>query len=120
MGELRRQFSPELLNRIDETILFRKLGQPELEQICRKLLQQLSTRIQALDMQLHCTPAALKELCAQGYSPRYGARPLRRAVQRLIEDPAAEMILNGQLPPQSTLLCDYCEQDHQLHLSAAG
>ncbi len=71
-------------------------------------------------MQLHCTPAALKELCAQGYSPRYGARPLRRAVQRLIEDPAAEMILNGQLPPQSTLLCDYCEQDHQLHLSAAG
>ena len=120
LEELRRQFSPELLNRIDETILFRKLGQPELEQICRKLLQQLSTRIQALDMQLHCTPAALKELCAQGYSPRYGARPLRRAVQRLIEDPAAEMILNGQLPPQSTLLCDYCEQDHQLHLSAAG
>ena len=92
----------------------------KLEQICRKLLQQLSTRIQALDMQLHCTPAALKELCAQGYNPRYGARPLRRAVQRLIEDPAAEMILNGQLPPQSTLLCDYCEQDHQLHLSAAG
>ena len=120
LEELRRQFSPELLNRIDETILFRKLGQPELEQICRKLLQQLSTRIQALDMQLHCTPAALKELCAQGYNPRYGARPLRRAVQRLIEDPAAEMILNGQLPPQSTLLCDYCEQDHQLHLSAAG
>lgn len=120
LEELRRQFSPELLNRIDETILFRKLGQPELEQICRKLLQQLSTRIQALDMQLHCTPAALKELCAQGYSPRYGARPLRRAVQRLIEDPAAEMILNGQLPPQSTLLCDYCEQDHQLHLSVAG
>ena len=53
LEELRRQFSPELLNRIDETILFRKLGQPELEQICRKLLQQLSTRIQALDMQLH-------------------------------------------------------------------
>ena len=62
----------------------------------------------------------LAQLCAQGYSPRYGARPLRRAVQRLIEDPAAEMILNGQLSPQSTLLCDYCEQDHQLHLSVAG
>lgn len=120
LEELRQQFSPELLNRIDETILFHKLGQPELEQICQKLLQQLSERIQALDMQLHCTPAALKELCAQGYSPRYGARPLRRAVRRLIEDPAAEMILNGQLTPQSTLLCDYCEQDHQLHLSTAG
>ena len=120
MEELRRHFSPELLNRIDETILFYKLGEKEIDQICQNLLDQLSERISALDLRLNMTEAARKELCAQGYSPRYGARPLRRAVQRLIEDPAAEMILSGKLPPDSTLLCDYSPQDGQLHLAVSN
>ena len=80
----------------------------------------MSERISALDLRLNMTEAARKGLCAQGYSPRYGARPLRRAVQRLIEDPAAEMILSGKLPPDSTLLCDYLPQDGQLHLAVSN
>ena len=119
MEELRRHFSPEFLNRIDETILFGKLGPEELEKICQNLLSQLSLRIGALDLRLDCTPAARRELCAQGYSPRYGARPLRRTVQRLIEDPAAEMILRGELYPDSTLVCDYCEEEHAIRLHTA-
>ena len=119
MEELRRHFSPEFLNRIDETILFGKLGPEELEKICQNLLSQFSLRIGALDLRLDCTPAARRELCAQGYSPRYGARPLRRTVQRLIEDPAAQMILRGELYPDSTLVCDYCEEEHAIRLHTA-
>lgn len=118
MDELRRHFSPEFLNRIDETILFYKLGEQELDQICQNLLSQLSQRIGALEVHLDCTPAARKELCAKGYSPKYGARPLRRAVQKLIEDPAAEMILSGKLYPDSTLVCDYSPSEQKITLSA--
>ena len=84
LEQLRQSFSPEFLNRIDETILFYQLGDQELDRICQNLLAQLSERIGALDMRLSCTEAARRELCAKGYSPRYGARPLRRAVQKLI------------------------------------
>ena len=118
LEQLRQSFSPEFLNRIDETILFYQLGEQELDRICQNLLAQLSERIGALDMRLSCTEAARRELCAKGYSPRYGARPLRRAVQKLIEDPAAEMILSGELQPQGTLLCDYNQEEHAICLTA--
>ena len=118
LEQLRQSFSPEFLNRIDETILFYQLGEQELDHICQNLLAQLSERIGALDMRLSCTEAARRELCAKGYSPRYGARPLRRAVQKLIEDPAAEMILSGELQPQGTLLCDYNQEEHAICLTA--
>lgn len=117
MEELRHHFSPEFLNRIDETILFYKLGENELDQICQNLLDQLSQRIGALDVSLECTPAARKQLCAKGYSPQYGARPLRRAVQKMIEDPAAEMILSGKLLPDSTLVCDFSPDEQEIHLA---
>lgn len=117
MEELRHHFSPEFLNRIDETILFYKLGENELDQICQILLNQLSQRIGALDVSLECTPAARKQLCAKGYSPQYGARPLRRAVQKMIEDPAAEMILSGKLLPDSTLVCDFSPDEQEIHLA---
>lgn len=117
MEELRHHFSPEFLNRIDETILFYKLGENELDQICQNLLNQLSQRIGALDVSLECTPAARKQLCAKGYSPQYGARPLRRAVQKMIEDPAAEMILSGKLLPDSTLVCDFSPDEQEIHLA---
>lgn len=117
MEELRHHFSPEFLNRIDETILFYKLGENELDQICQNLLNQLSQRIGALDVSLECTPAARKQLCAKGYSPQYGARPLRRTVQKMIEDPAAEMILSGKLLPDSTLVCDFSPDEQEIHLA---
>ena len=65
-----------------------------------------------------CALAAPRPPAAKGYSPRYGARPLRRAVQKLIEDPAAEMILSGELQPQGTLLCDYNQEEHAICLTA--
>ncbi len=115
--ELRRHFSPEFLNRIDETVLFHRLGEKQLDQICRNLLAQLSERISALNLQLECTPDARKKLCAKGSSPKYGARPLRRVVQKLIENPAADMILNGELYPDSILICDVCDDELTLSCS---
>ena len=110
MEEVRRHFSPEFLNRIDESIVFSQLKQPQLLQICSNLLEQLAHRLTDLNIRLECTEAALNKLCELGFSPKYGARPLRRTLQREIETPAAEMILNGTLYADTTLLCDVKEE----------
>ena len=110
LDELRQRFTPEFLNRIDETILFYQLGQEELLRICQKLLDELAERLAALDIQLRCTEGARRKLCREGYNPRYGARPLRRTVQRLVADPAARMILSGELTPRGVLVCDCVDE----------
>ncbi len=96
LEELRATFRPELLNRIDETLIFHRLGAPELRQITQKLLDELSERFAALHLSLRVSPEALDALAKMGADERYGARPLRRAVQREIEDRAAELLLSGE------------------------
>lgn len=105
--ELRRSLSPEFLNRIDEIILFHALTENDLLQICDNLLSRLSRRMANLDIGLVCTESAKQQLCKEGYHPRYGARPLRRTLQKRIEDPAARMILEGTLCPGQNLVCDF-------------
>lgn len=106
-SELKNIFKPEFLNRIDETIIFNKLTQEDIEKIYDNLIAQLKERVTSLKIQLQCTDRAKQEICRQGYSPRYGARPLKRTLQHLIEDPAADMILKGELTHDSLLTCDY-------------
>lgn len=113
--EVRRHFSPEFLNRIDESIVFSQLKEPQLLQICSRLLEQLAKRLAGLNIRLECTDSALSKLCELGFNEKYGARPLRRTLQREIETPAAEMILNGTLYSDSSLLCDV--RDGKLTLS---
>ena len=95
MGKLREQMRPELINRIDEIVLFHKLEPAQLRQIVTLLLDRVGDRLRAQDVELTVTDAALAWLAEHGYEPEYGARPLRRLIQREVEDRVADLIVGG-------------------------
>ncbi|WP_405218896.1 ATP-dependent Clp protease ATP-binding subunit [Agrococcus sp. Ld7] len=95
MGKLREQMRPELINRIDEIVLFQKLEAEELRQIVTLLLDRVRDRLRAQDLGLEVTDAALTWLAEHGYEPEFGARPLRRLIQREVEDRVADLIVGG-------------------------
>ena len=99
MDEAKRTFRPELLNRFDETVVFRKLERPDVVTILDLELAKLRSRLSAKDMTLELDNKAVDMLVAKGTDAAMGARPLRRAVQRLVEDPLAEMLLREDLVP---------------------
>jgi ATP-dependent Clp protease ATP-binding subunit ClpC len=96
MDALRRQFRPEFLNRIDETIIFDRLSQEQLKQIVDIQLQLVARRLAQQNLKLELTDGAKKLVAQQGYDPVYGARPLKRAIQRLILDPLSLELLEGK------------------------
>ena len=104
MEELRRTFRPEFLNRVDETLIFHRLEQRELLAVARLLSGELERRFAALGLHLTVTEEALSLLAGQGGGEACGARPLRRLLQREVEDPAAELLLSGGLRPGDSLL----------------
>ncbi|MEN3184030.1 MAG: ATP-dependent Clp protease ATP-binding subunit [Atribacterota bacterium] len=95
MEEVKRVFTPEFLNRVDEIIVFRPLKQKEIEQIVELLMKETRNRLKEHGMDIELTPEARSFIAREGYDPNFGARPLRRAIQRLVEDPLSELILNG-------------------------
>jgi ATP-dependent Clp protease ATP-binding subunit ClpC len=97
MDEVRKVFNPEFLNRIDDLIVFRSLDRGHMEKIVEILLDQVRERLHAHNMTLTITPSALALLLEKGFDPALGARPLRRAIQRLIEDPLADQFLRGKI-----------------------
>jgi len=97
MGKLREAMRPEFLNRIDEIVLSRKLDQPQLAQIVRLLLGATSKRLAAREVAFEVTDAAVALLAERGYEPEYGARPLRRVIQREIDDRIADLFVTGAL-----------------------
>ncbi|MFR1051980.1 MAG: ATP-dependent Clp protease ATP-binding subunit [Oscillospiraceae bacterium] len=103
MEDVRRTFRPEFLNRLDETVVFHQLGQPELALIAQRMLDDLGSRLTALGVTLEVTPQAREALTRSGFDPDYGARPLRRAIRSQVEDPAAGLLLSGTLPAGSAL-----------------
>ena len=106
LEELRQVFRPEFLNRIDETIVFQQLSRAELRAVARQMLARLAARLEEMDVELTLTDAALDLLADRGFDPMWGARPLRRAIRSALEDPAAEMLLDGRLAPGSRALAD--------------
>ena len=104
--ELKKNFKPEFLNRVDETIVFPQLTQKELEQIVDLFIKKLGTRLEERDMTIEVTEAAKLQLIKIGYDPALGARPLRRAVQREIEDKLSEKIMRGELSNASHIVVD--------------
>jgi ATP-dependent Clp protease ATP-binding subunit ClpB len=100
---LRGHFRPEFLNRLDETIIFHSLKQEELRQIVELQVQRLRKRLEEKKLGLQLDAAALDWLAAVGYDPVYGARPLKRAIQRELETPIAKAILAGSFPPGATI-----------------
>ena len=97
MADLRKTFKPEFLNRVDETIVFQRLVKEDIVQIARNMLGGVSQRLNAMDVALHFTDEAVALLAEKGYDPTYGARPLRRTIQSLVEDAVAEKLLDGTL-----------------------
>ena len=95
--ELKQYFRPEFLNRLDEIIVFRQLSKNEVKEIAEIMLQEVFARLQDKGIKLSVTDAFKERLVEEGYNPSYGARPLRRAVMRLLEDSLAEEVLSGRI-----------------------
>jgi len=104
MGDLKKVFRPELLNRIDEIIVFPKLTKEEILQIVDLLMNRLRVQMAEHEVTIELTDEAKDLLVEKGWDPTMGARPLRRAIQRYIEDPLADFVLGRQLEPGSTIL----------------
>jgi ATP-dependent Clp protease ATP-binding subunit ClpA len=94
--QLREHFRPEFLNRVDEIIVFRPLTDEQLSKIVGLLLADTARRLAEAQIELEVTDAARAHVAREGYDPNYGARPLRRAIQREIENPLARRILAGE------------------------
>ncbi|MGA1145639.1 MAG: ATP-dependent Clp protease ATP-binding subunit [Candidatus Nanopelagicales bacterium] len=104
--ELKQHFRPEFLNRIDDVIVFHQLTEAEIIEIVDLMIASLEKRLQDKDMAIELTPAAKSLLAERGYDPTLGARPLRRTIQREIEDPLSERMLFGDLVPGSIVVVD--------------
>jgi ATP-dependent Clp protease ATP-binding subunit ClpC len=111
MGELKKVFRPEFLNRIDEVIVFHKLTKDEIKQIIELLLRRIRNSMAERELQLELTEEAKDLLVEQGWDPAMGARPLRRAIQRYVEDPLADFVLRAEVPPGSTVMVEPAPKD---------
>lgn len=113
--ELRKHFRPEFLNRIDEIVVFNPLNLDNIKEIVELQLKPLVENLKEKDIEFEITESAKELLALQGYDSQYGARPLRRTIQRLVETPLARMIISGELKPGDTVLVD--EKDGKLNFS---
>ena len=107
--ELKQHFRPEFLNRIDDVIVFHQLTESEIVQIVDLMINNLEKRLEEQDMAIELTPAAKALLATRGYDTSLGARPLRRTIQRDIEDPLSEKMLFGDMNPGSIVLVDVAD-----------
>jgi len=112
MRRLREELRPEFLNRIDEIVIFRRLEPVQVEQITDLLLEQTRRRLHAQDITIEFTRPAIQWLVEHGYEPAFGARPMRRTIQRAVDNPLSEMLLDGRLVPGQQVTVD--ARDDQL------
>jgi len=117
-AELKQSFRPEFLNRIDATVVFRPLTVEEIRQIVDLMLARVRDRLRAQELSLEVTQAAKDHLITLGYDVAYGARPLRRVIQNMIEDPLAEQLLLGTYSPGEAIVVDR-DPDAGLSIHAA-
>ena len=107
MSSLKETFKPEFLNRVDETVVFRKLTKDNIKSICRNMLNELAERAERSGIALEFTEAAVERLSESGFDDAYGARPLRRAITENVEDMLSEEMLNGKLSEGDSAVIDY-------------
>jgi ATP-dependent Clp protease ATP-binding subunit ClpC len=122
MSDLKKVFRPEFLNRIDEVIVFHKLAKEEVKEIIDLMINRVRVQVAEHDLQLELTESSKDILVDKGWDPSMGARPLRRAIQRYIEDPLADEVLRqGEMVPGSTVMVERDEsgdeEDRPLKLS---
>ncbi|TRY18569.1 ATP-dependent Clp protease ATP-binding subunit [Tessaracoccus rhinocerotis] len=118
--ELKQHFRPEFLNRVDEVVVFHQLTQADIERIVDLMVAQVEERLSDKDMGIELTPAAKTLIAKRGFDPVLGARPLRRAIQRDIEDILAEKILFGELTGGQIVLVDVAEEGSELPFKFTG
>jgi ATP-dependent Clp protease ATP-binding subunit ClpB len=114
LEEMRQHFRPEFLNRVDEVIVFHSLSEEHLKDIVLIQLRRLRDRLAERHIQLELTDVARTHLVRVGYDPAYGARPLKRAIQREIENPLGRLILEGKVRDGETVVVDYDSARGQL------
>ncbi|HIV85918.1 MAG TPA: ATP-dependent Clp protease ATP-binding subunit [Candidatus Monoglobus merdigallinarum] len=110
LGELKKAFRPEFLNRIDEIIVFHKLSKSNIKEIAGKMLKTLSGRLEESGISAEFTDAAVEKISENGFDENYGARPLRRAIQSDIEDMIAETMLEGSIKPGDSVEVDFKDE----------
>ncbi len=114
LDALRSTFRPEFLNRVDDIIVFNTLSRKHLEQIIQIQLKRVVAMLAERGLKLELTPAAIELILAEGYDPAYGARPMRRAIQRMIQDPLALQLLSGEFGDGDTVVVDVDLATHTL------
>ena len=112
--QLKKTFAPEFLNRIDDVIMFNSLGKEEINKIIDIEIEKLVERVRTLEFELTLTDSAREYIAEKGYDPQYGARPLKRAIQKYIEDPITEEILSSNPDKNSTLELNYNTEDDKM------
>ena len=117
MDEMHRFFSPEFINRIDEVIVFRPLTEDDTRKILELRLKNVEKKLADKKLSLEMTDAAKKFLTKKGFDPNFGARPLIRTVQKYVEDPMAEFLLNSLLKAGDTVIADYPGEGEKLVIS---
>jgi ATP-dependent Clp protease ATP-binding subunit ClpC len=117
-AELKNSFRPEFLNRIDATVVFRSLTQDEIREIVDLMLKRVRDQLKAQNMGLEVTQTAKDELIKRGWDPAFGARPLRRTIQNLVEDVIAEHLLLGKYESGTTIVVDKDEDSDGLAVHA--
>jgi ATP-dependent Clp protease ATP-binding subunit ClpC len=116
--ELKRHFRPEFLNRIDDTIVFHELTLEEVKQIVDLMLVRVKEQLDSQGLDLVLTDDAKSHLATKGYDPELGARPLRRSIQRRLEDPLSEQMLLGRYSAGTTVLVGFDEENDELTFEA--
>lgn len=111
---LKRTFSPEFLNRIDDVIIFNALDEANITSIIDIIMKDVLKRLNTLGFTLELTPSAKKYIAEKGYDPQFGARPLHRAIQKYLEDPLAEEILNHRIKEGDIVRADYDETEKKI------
>ena len=106
LDTLRQQFRPEFLNRIDDIIVFNTLSREHLSQIVNMQIDNVGKLLKDRKVKIEVTEAARNTIISEGYDPQFGARPMRRAIQRLIQDPLALKLINGEFVEGETILVD--------------
>ncbi|HEY1331891.1 MAG TPA: AAA family ATPase, partial [Actinomycetota bacterium] len=117
MDELKRSFRPEFLNRIDEVIVFHSLSRDDVKSIVDLMMKRVREQLKAKDVDIELTDGAKELLAEKGYDPALGARPLRRTIQRMVEDPLSEKLLWKEFKAGQTIIVD--RRDEEIVFEAA-
>ncbi|MBT4727096.1 MAG: ATP-dependent Clp protease ATP-binding subunit, partial [Bacteroidetes bacterium] len=118
--ELKRYFSPEFLNRIDDVIIFNSLSEDDIRKIIRNPIQELKGRLAEMDFEIELTAEAIEFLVQKGYDPKYGARPLQRAIQKYLEDKIAEELLKSEVKEGEVFMVDHVKDAEELVVTHKG